>query len=321
MSKLKRQSQGQSVNSVIEWREAEQAGFSFFARIHRFFRRLLGVKSNRSVAGDLINILVLSILGFFMVMPMVYSISNAFKPLDELFLYPPRFLVRNPTFDNFRDLGTLMSNSWVPMSRYIFNTVFITIVGTALHVILASMAAYVLEKHDFYGAKPFFSLVTFALLFNGTVTAIPSFIIMSQLHLVNTHAALILPAVGSTLGLFLMKQFMGSVHDTILEAAKIDGAGELSLFFRMVMPMVKPAWLTLIIFAAQGLWNSTGGTLIRSEELKPLAFALGQITSGGIARAGAGAAVSVVLMIVPISVFIFTQTNILDTMGSSGIKE
>ena len=178
-----------------------------------------------------------------------------------------------------------------------------------------------MEKHRFYGRNAFFSLVVVTLLFNSTVTSIPNFVIMSSIGLVDNYLALIIPAFGSPLGLFLMKQFMESVPNAMLEAAKIDGAGEMRIFFRIVMPSVKPAWLTLIIFSFQSLWNSTGGVLIRSEELKPLPYALNQIVSGGFARAGAAAAVSLVLMIVPIVVFVLSQSQILDTMATSGIKE
>ena len=299
---------------------ARMLGRAFRAVVH-ILKKILGVQTTRSLSGDIANLLFLSVMSIAMLVPMVYVISNSLKPLDELFINPPRFFVQNPTFDNFKDLLTLMNNSWVPMLRYFFNTLFVTVAGTGLHVIFASMAAYVLEKHHFYGRNAFFSLVVFTLLFSGTVTSIPSFIIMSKMGLVDTYFALILPAIGSSLGLFLMKQFMSSVHDTVLEAAKIDGAGELRIFFTIVMPSVKPAWLTLIIFSAQSLWNTTGGVLIRSEELKPLAYALSQITAGGIARAGASAAVSVVLMIVPITIFIISQSNIMDTMAASGIKE
>ena len=287
----------------------------------RLLRRLLRVKQTRSIAGDLLNLAVLAAFSVVMIIPILYVINNAFKPLSELFLYPPRFFVENPTFDNFLDLGSLMSNAWVPMSRYLFNTVFVTVTGTGLHVIFASMAAYVLEKHRFYGRNLFFSVVVLTLLFSPTVTAIPNFIILSNLHLVDTYASLILPAVGSSLGLFLMKQFMGNVHDSILEAAKIDGAGELRIFFSVVMPGVKSAWMTLIIFSVQNLWNANGGVSIRSEQLKPLTYALSQIAAGGVRRAGASAAVSVVMMIVPITIFIITQSNIMDTMTASGIKE
>ena len=292
-----------------------------YRRITRRLRHILQVRSMRSIGGDVANLLFLSLLSVVMVIPMVYVINNAFKPLEELYLSPPRIFVQNPTLDNLRDLFSVMDTSWVPISRYFFNTILVTAAGTAGHVILASMAAYVLEKHRFYGRKVFFGLVVTTLLFNSTVTSIPNFVIMSSIGLVDNYLALIIPAFGSPLGLFLMKQFMESVPNAMLEAAKIDGAGEMRIFFRIVMPTVKPAWLTLIIFSFQSLWNSTGGVLIRSEELKPLPYALNQIVAGGFARAGAAAAVSLVLMIVPIVVFILSQSQILDTMATSGIKE
>ena len=294
---------------------------SAVSAVGQFFSKLLGVRTTRSLAGNIFNLLFLSILGVFMAMPLVYVVCNAFKPIDELYLYPPRFFVQNPTLDNLKDLMTIMNNSWVPISRYFFNTLFVTVAGTTGHVIFASMAAYVLEKHHFYGSKAFFGLVVLTLMFSPTVTSIPNFVIMSGLHLVDTYWALIIPPIGSALGLFLMKQFMVTVHDSLLEAAKIDGAGELRIFFGIVMPTVKPAWLTLIIFSFQSLWNSTGGVLIRSEQLKPLPYALNQIMAGGYARAGAASAVGLVLMSVPIIVFILSQSQILDTMSTSGIKE
>lgn len=275
----------------------------------------------RSVGGDIFNSLFLVLFGAFMFLPMLYTINNAFKPLDELFLYPPRIFVQNPTLDNFLNLGMLMSNSLVPISRYLFNTLFITLTATVGQVIVASMAAYSLAKRKFPGGNAYFKLIVNTLMFSAPVTAIPSFIIMTKLGLLDTHAALILPAIGSSLGLYLMKQFMSSIPNSLLEAARIDGANEWYIFWNIVMPNVRPAWLTLIIFCFQNLWGATGGDYLYSEELKTLPYALNQIVAGGLARAGAGAAVSVYMMIVPVGVFIVTQSNIIETMTSSGIKE
>jgi len=278
-------------------------------------------RANRSVGGDICNILILAVFGSFMALPMVFAIGNAFKPLDEFFLFPPRFFVINPTLDNFTDLFILMAQSWVPFSRYIFNTVFITVVGTLGHVIIASMAAYVLEKHKFPGRELLFNIVILSLMFSAAVTAIPNFLTMSALGWIDTHLALIVPAFAAPIGLFLMKQFMVTIPDSLLESARIDGASEFKIFWSIAMPAVKPGWLTLIIFSFQGLWGATGGTFIFSEELKTLPFALNQILLGGIARAGVGAAVMLMMMLVPITMFIATQSNIIQTMATSGIKE
>jgi ABC-type glycerol-3-phosphate transport system permease component len=276
---------------------------------------------NRSTGGDIGIFIILFIFGILMVLPMYYAIITSLKPLDELWIFPPRFWVAKPTLKNFADLFSNLSNSWVPFSRYIFNTLFISIVGTFGHVIIASMAAYALSKKRFYGSNSIFKLIVTSLMFSGS-TAIPTFIIMSKLGLIDTYWAIILPAFSSTLGLYLMKQHMESmVKDTIIEAAKIDGAGEMRIFWTIVMPMVKPAWLTLIVFSFQGLWNSTGATYIYTEQLKTLNYAISQIISAGISRAGAGAASVVFMMILPIAVFMFSQSNIVETMSSSGIKE
>lgn len=278
-------------------------------------------KYNRKLKGDIFNLIIITGFAIIMAIPLLYVIANAFKPLEELYLFPPRFFVENPTLDNIKGLFTLMGNSWVPLTRYFFNTIFITAIGTAGHVIFASLAAYVLEKHKFYGQKLFFSLIIMTLMFSSTVTSIPNFIIMSKIGWVDTYLSVIVPAMGAPLGLFLMKQFMTTVPDTLLEAAKIDGASELRIFTIIVMPIVKPAWLTLIIFSTQSLWNTTGGIFIRSEQLKPLPYALNQIMTGGLARAGQGSAVAFLLMTVPIFIFIISQKNIINTMSTSGLKE
>lgn len=280
-----------------------------------------GRRSTRSISGDLANVAILLLFGVFFALPLVYAISSAFKPMDEIFLFPPRFFVRNPTGDNFQDLLILMQQSWVPFTRYIFNTVFITIVGTAGHVIVASLAAFALAKHNFPGKNILFQIVVLSLMFSVYVTAIPSYLIMSQLGWIDTYWSIIIPNLGYSLGLFLMKQFMEQIPDSILESARIDGASEWRVFWTIAMPAVKPAWLTLIIFVFQNLWNTTGGTYIYSEELKTLPYALQQIQLGGIARAGVSAAAALVMMSVPIILFIVAQSNVILTMSTAGIKE
>lgn len=277
---------------------------------------------NRSFAGNLGVYAVLFILGAFMLLPLIYTLVSSVKPLEEYWLFPPKFTVSNPTFSNFKELFSVLSDSRIPFSRYLFNTVFISFVGTGGHVILASMCAFALAKHKFPGSNFMFQTVVLALMFNATVTRIPNFIIMSKLNLIDSYLALIVPAFGSSLGLYLMKQFMDQmVNDSVLESARMDGAGEIMIFWKIVMPMVKPAWLTLIIFSFRDLWNIGSNTFIQSEQLKTLNYAMSQVLAGGVARAGAGAAACVIMMIVPITVFIITQSNVVETMGTSGMKE
>ena len=277
---------------------------------------------SRSAGGDAGITVVLTILGAFMFLPMVYAISQAFKPLDELWMYPPRFFVRQPTLKNFSDLFTLMNDSWVPFTRYIFNTVFTTVMGTFGHLFIASMCAYSLAKIKFPGRNFIFKTIRSSLMFSSTVGGITSFMIMTALHLVDSYLAIIIPAWGATLGLYLMKQHMDStVPDTVLESARLDGASEIRTYWTIAMPMVKPAWLTLIIFSFQGLWNQGSSIYIYSEQLKSINYAIGQIMAGGIKRSGASSASSVLMMMVPITVFVISQSNIIETMGSSGMKD
>lgn len=276
---------------------------------------------NRSIAGDIGIYVMLALVACLMAFPLVFAIGSALKPLDELFRFPPTIFPQHPTIDNFSDLIVTMGQSWVPFSRYICNTVFITAVGTFGHLIIASMAAFVLAKYDFPGGKFFFGVVTTALMFSGYVTGIPNYVIMSKLGMIDTYWALLLPAFAAPIGLFMMKQFMEGLPTALIEAAHIDGAGEFRIFWSIVMPNVKPAWLTVIIFSVQSLWNNSASTVIYSEAKKTLVYALQQIQAGGVARTGQMAAVTVVVMAVPILIFILSQSQILETMASSGIKD
>ena len=276
----------------------------------------------RSAGGDAGITFVLAILGIFMFLPMYYQVIQSLKPLDELWMFPPRFYVSAPTFRNYTDLFTLMDTSVVPFTRYIFNTVFTSITGTLGNLFFSSLAAYAMAKIAFPGGKGMFKLVRTSLMFHQTVTAVTSFILMSAFKIIDTYWAIIIPAWATSLGLYLMKQFMDThVNDSVLESARLDGASELKTFWVIAMPMVKPAWLTLIIYSFQDLWNRGASVYIHSEELKSFNYAIQQITAGGIKRAGASAAATVIMMLVPITVFIITQSNIIETMGSSGMKD
>ncbi|MCR4580475.1 MAG: carbohydrate ABC transporter permease [Treponema sp.] len=286
--------------------------------IHHYKHRR---KPNRSIGGDIGVYIFLAIFSVIMVFPLVFNVCLALKPLDELLKQPPTFFPRNPTFRNFSDLFITLSQSWVPFSRYVYNTLFVTVVATVGHVIIASMAAYVLAKYRFPGGNLFFRVAVVALMFSGYVTGIPNYMIMCRLHMVDTYWALILPAIGGSLGLFLMKQFMEGFPMSLIEAAKIDGAREFTIFWKLVMPNVKPAWLTISIFSITGLWNNPQTTYIYTESKKMMAYALSQIQAGGIARTGQAQAVIVFTMSVPIIFFIFSQNQILDTMSSSGLKD
>lgn len=276
---------------------------------------------SRSKFGTFLVYLLVSLLGLFMAFPIIFIVINSLKPINELFLFPPRLYVRHPTLDNFFTLSQLTQSTWVPFGRYVFNSLFIAIAGTTFYILIASMAAYPLAKINFPGNGIYVKTLVIIMLFQPAVLGIPQYIIISQLGLLNTYLAVILPACSGTLGVFLMRQFMVTIPDAMLEAARIDGASQLGVFWKVIMPVVKPAWLTLMIFTFQSLWNNTGVEYVYDESMKVLPVMLSQIVSAGIARAGAGAAVGVLLLVPPLTLFVFAQGSVLDTMAHSGIKE
>ena len=276
----------------------------------------------RSRAGSFFYFLFIIAAGCFSILPLIYCICTSFKPLDEILIFPPTFFVKRPTIANYAALPELLSNLRIPLSRYVFNSLFVTLGTTFLYVIIASMAAFVLCKSNIKFKKTIFYIVQFSLLFNGYTLNIPRYIIYTGLNIIDTYWVYILPHFAATMGIFLMKQYMeGALPNALLEAAKIDGAGYFRIFWTIVMPIVKPMWLTLTLFTFRDVWASVPAGTIFSESLKTLPTIMGQITAGGIARSGSSMAVSCILMIPPIIVFAISQSNVMETMSTSGIKE
>ena len=287
--------------------------------MHLKYRRSL---MNRSRLGNVMVWIVLIVAGLFMSVPLIYAVTASLKPFEEIFLFPPKLYVINPTWDNYTALFSLTGELTVPFSRYLFNSFFIAVATTVIQIIFASMAAYPLAKGDFPGKNVIFNVIVFSLMFVSQVTFMPQYILMAKLQLLNTWWSLLLPTVGSSMGLFLMKQFMEQIPYAIIESARLDGAGEGRIVFSLVFPNVKPAWLTLAIFTFQGMWNTTGSSYLFDEDIKLLPTALAQITqSNATARMGVGMATTVILMIPPILFFILSQSNVVKTMAFAGIKE
>jgi len=210
---------------------------------------------------------------------------------------------------------------WVPFERYISNSIYISVLGTLLSVLVSSLGAYPLAKMKFKGRVVYEKIIVISLLFVHQVTAIPQYVIMSKLGMIDTMSALIFPAVASSLSIYLMKNFMSQLPDDLIEAAKVDGSSHLRTFAQIVMPNVKPAWITVVILTFQGLWNRGTGAYIYSEQLKNLPTLLTQISaSSTVSTAGIAAAAAVFLMIPPVFVFVFSQNKIVETMAYSGIK-
>ena len=277
---------------------------------------------SRSKSGTIAISAVLIIACAFTALPLVYSIIQSLKPVGEIFMYPPRFYVINPTINNYTQIYSLIGSLDIPFTRYLFNSLFVTIAGTLFYLIIASLAGYSLAKGNYKGKNFISTLIVLALLFRPEVTAIPQYLIVSGIGLVDSYLASLLPPLAGTMGVFLIKQFVISgVPDAVLEAARIDGASELRIFAEIVMPSMRPAVMTVLIFTLQSIWNGGGARqYIFSESLKDLPTALSTIAGGGLARAGAAAAVSVILMLPPILVFLISQHSVMETMTHSGLK-
>lgn len=285
-----------------------------------------GERLNRSRGGNAAIFILLGLMALFMGMPLFYSIASAFKPPEEIYLFPPKFYAIHPTINNFKQLSQMVSNLWVPFSRYLYNSLFISVVTTFFSVFIGAMAAYPFAKHKFVGRDMLWRLIMVTLLFSGGVTALPSYIIKARLGLINSYWVMILPAIAVPLQMFLMRQFMMQLPDSLLEAARLDGAGEFRIFSSIILPNVKPAWLTVMVLAFQNIWNGSAGgadstTVIFDENYKMLPAVLSQIQTGGFARMGVAAAASLLLMLPPIVAFVVNQSKMLQTMAHSGIKD
>lgn len=277
--------------------------------------------AGRKIGGTIVIFLFLLILGLFMAVPIYLAVIMSFKPVHELFVFPPKLYVLDPTFDNYRDMFTVLSDMWVPFSRYVFNSGFVTVCVTVMQCVFASMAAFVLAKGKIPGGNFLNKLVVVSLLYQSNVIYIMQYIIMAKLHMINTYSALILPAVASPMCLFLMRQSMATVPDAIIDAAKADGAGMFTICWKIVIPNQKPALMTMAIFAFQSAWNLQGGSLVYKESLKTLPTVVQQAASAGLARAGVAMAAAVFMLIPPIIFFMLTQRQVMETMAYSGIKD
>ena len=281
-------------------------------------------QASRSIGGNIFLGLVLGVLGFLFFFPVLYMFNQSLKPLNEMYMFPPKLFVQNPTFDNFRDLMRILGNTLVPFSRYLFNSLFVVAVGSAGHILTASFCAYPLAKYKFPGSKFISSLIVYSLMFNTTVTMVPNFITVSNLGLIDTYGAIIFPTFASTLGLYLMQNFMEQLPDSLIEAARIDGATQFQIHTQIILPLVKPSAVTAFILIFQNLWMNTGDKYIYTENLKSVAYMIGQLASGsnvGVARAGVLAAASVLVFMIPVTVFLLQQGNVVSTMATSGMKD
>ena len=263
-------------------------------------------------------------LCIFMGLPLVYLFSTAFKPLNELLEFPPKFFVKTPTFKNFSDLLTRSGSTGLPIYRYLINSIFISLAVVFLSVIFSSMAGYILSKKQFRGRKALFEINTVALMFVSCAVVIPRFLIITGLGITNTIWAHILPLLAIPVGLFLIKQFIDDIPNDLIEAARVDGAGDFYIYLKIILPLIKPALVTVAILAFQSAWNNTETAMlyVSKEELQTFAYYLGTLSSAGNSVSGAGvsAAAALILFLPNLIIFIIMQSKVIDTMAYSGMK-
>lgn len=262
-----------------------------------------------------------------MLLPIIYIFSSAFKPPDELFAYPPRFFVINPTLKNFTDLFSRMSNSGIPASRYLFNSLAITLATVMASVLVSSTAAFALSKKRFTLKQTLFTVNTLALMFVPIAVTIPRFLIIEKLNLLDTFWVHVLPVLAMPVGVFLLKQFIDVLPDEMIEAAQIDGASDWRIYGNIILPNIRPAIATIAILTFQAAWNNaeTSTLYVNNESLKTFAFYLSTLTTtatGANAVAGQGiAAAAALIMFLPnLIIFIFLQSQVMSTMTHSGLK-
>jgi ABC-type glycerol-3-phosphate transport system permease component len=274
--------------------------------------------------GQIKFFVILIPLALLLLLPIIFIFSTAFKPADELFVFPPRLWVINPTWDNFSRLFKAMSTSAVPASRYIFNSIVVAVLTVSLSVVLSVAAAYILSKKDFPGKQFLFDLNTLAIEFVPIAVSVPRFIIISRLGLTNLFISNILPIIAMPVGLFLVKQFVDQIPDSLIEAAYLDGASEWGIVRKVIIPMTKPAISTIAILSFQSAWGSVEASnlYINNDAYKTFAYYITSFTSSNTSGVGQGmAAAATLIMFLPnLLIFIFMQAQVMDTMAYSGIK-
>lgn len=286
-------------------------------------RPLTATRVRTTGAWTLVYIIMVLVVCF-TVLPLVYLISTAFKPLSELFVFPPQFFVRNPTLKNFSDLLLSMSSSAVPFTRYVFNSILVTVGTVAGTIIVSTLGAYGMVKHNPPGSKLWFQIVLAALMISPFVTQIPRYLIINSLGLINSYAALIVPSIATAYNFFLVKQFVEQIPNDLIEAARIDGCGEMRIYWQIIMPLLTPAWSTLMVFSFVASWNDYFSPLIylNDQAMKTLPLALNTVSGGSasIGRAGAVAAATLLMTLPTVILFMLSQKKVMQTMVHSGIK-
>ena len=289
---------------------------------HIYMRKRKRKYFRRVTPGLVLLYIVMILLAAFMALPLIYLVVTAFKPLDELLLFPPRFFVKKPTLQNFSSLLGTLDSKVVPFTRYLFNSVVTTVCSVAGTVLVCSMGAYSAEKLHLRGMKTFSRIVVYALMYSAPASQIPIYLIVSKAGMLDNYLSLIIPKFAIPMYFFLYQQFVSQIPDELLDSAKLDGCGTFATFRKIVLPLTKSATSTIVVFSFIANWNDSFGPMIyiTSQAKKTLPIVLQSIADGGIARMGAAAAATFLTTAPVILIYVFMQSRVLQTMEYSGIK-
>lgn len=284
-------------------------------------KRINPQKFDRSQIKILLAILPLVI---FMALPIIFIVNHAFKPMEELFAFPPTFFVNNPTLDNFIKLGKFSDTASIPITRYIFNSILVTGLTVGLSLLFTTMTAFALSKLKFKGRNTMLQINQIAIMFVGTAVLIPRFLVICFFGVNNTLLAHILPLLALPVALFLVKQFVDQVPDSLIEAAYIDGATDFQVYLKVIIPMIKPAIATAAIMVFQQVWGNmeTSNYFVDDDGIKTLTFYMNTLVNANNTVAGQGmaAAASLIMFLPNVILFAFLQDKVMNTMANSGIK-
>lgn len=274
-------------------------------------------------AGQLKFYCILLPLAMFMVLPVIMTVNRAFMPLGELFAFPPHIFAKDPTLNNFKSLFAVSSTTGVPLSRYLLNSVIVTLLTVLLNLMITIFGAYAFAKKRFKGKNLLFEINQLALMFVPTAVAISRYLVIVELELTDTWLVHVLPLAAMPVGLFLVKQFMDQIPDALIEAAVIDGANELTIISKIVVPVVRPALATSVVLTFQQVWMAVeaSNNYITDDSMRTLAYFLNSLsTNNTVAAAGMAAAASVILFVPNLIIFVCMQSQVMNTMSHSGIK-
>jgi len=268
--------------------------------------------------GTIFTILILGIGALMMIGPFMWIISAAFGKTTEVFVLPPRWFPQSISFENFEDVF-----NQVPYELFMFNSLKLAVIVTLGQLITCSMAAYAFARLHFPGRNALFFLLLASLMIPGQITIVPLFILVRNLGLYNTHMALILPALISPFGVFLLRQYFVTLPVELEDAAKVDGASTFTIYWRVILPLSGPVLTTLAILTFVGMWNSYFFPLImiNSPELQVITVGLtllrGQYGAGALGPIAAALTMAIVPVLI---VFLILQKYIIKSIVSTGLK-